>query len=43
VGEATPATVASFRSNVRDNAANQAALGVELVDIRLLEVQASAA
>ena len=33
----------SFRSNVRDNAANQAAVGVELVDIRLLEVQASAA
>ena len=29
--------------NVRANAANQAAVGVELVDIRLLEVQASAA
>jgi hypothetical protein len=28
--------------NVRDNAANQAAGGVELVDIRLLEVEASA-
>jgi hypothetical protein len=33
----------SFRGNVRANAANQAAVGVELVDIRLLEVQASAA
>ena len=32
----------SFRGNVRDNAANQAAVGVELVDIRLLEVEASA-
>ena len=32
----------SFRDNVRDNAANQAVVGVELVDIRLLEVEANA-
>jgi hypothetical protein len=32
----------SFLGNVRDNAANQAAVGVELVDIRLLEVEVSA-
>jgi hypothetical protein len=39
VGEATHATVATFRM---DNAANQAAV-VELVDIRLLEVEAGVA
>ena len=33
---------ASFQGDVRGNAANQAAAGVELVDIRLLEVEASA-
>jgi quinol monooxygenase YgiN len=32
----------AFEGNVRGNAANQAAAGVELVDIRLLEVEASA-
>jgi hypothetical protein len=32
----------SFRGNVVDNAPNQAAVGIELVDIRLLEVEASA-
>ena len=40
MGEATHATVATFRM---DNAANQAAVGVELVDIRILEVEASVA
>jgi hypothetical protein len=40
VGEAAHTTVATFRM---DNAANQAAVGVELVDIRLLEVEASVA
>jgi hypothetical protein len=39
---ASRAAAESFRGNVRDNAANQAAVGVELVDIRLLEVEASA-
>jgi hypothetical protein len=38
VGEATHATVASFRS---DTAANRAAVGVEPVVIRLLEVHAA--
>lgn len=32
----------SFQDNVRANATNQAAAGVELVDIRLVEVEASA-
>jgi hypothetical protein len=40
VGEATHATVATFRM---DDAANQAVVVVELVDIRLLEVEASVA
>ena len=31
-----------LRENVKDNAANQAAAGLDLIDIRLLEVQASA-
>jgi hypothetical protein len=31
----------SLRENVENNAANQTAAGVELIDIRLLEVQAS--
>lgn len=35
-------TAESFRRNVQGNAANQAAAGVELVDIHLLEVEASA-
>jgi Asp/Glu/hydantoin racemase len=32
----------SLRENVKSNAANQTTAGVELIDIRLLEVQASA-
>lgn len=32
----------SFQGVVRDNAANQAAVGIELVELRLLEVEASA-
>jgi hypothetical protein len=30
-----------LRTNVRSNPANQAAHGVELIDIRLLEIEAS--
>ncbi len=32
----------ALRENVRNNAANQAAAGIELIEIRLLEVEASA-
>jgi hypothetical protein len=35
-------TAESFRDNVMENAVNQAAVGIELVDIRLLEIEASA-
>lgn len=30
-----------FRSNVEGNASNQAAVGIELIDIRVLEIQAA--